>query len=86
LHVQMGVTVERAMRETLPGSALHVAAAAKLWHIAHCMNRQASTVESASKLVQLAVRARYGDVGALFPKILDSYVKGSSIGEHSGPV
>jgi hypothetical protein len=71
----MGLTVEGALRATVPGSALHVAAAAKLWQIAHCIDRPASTIDSATKLAQLAVRARYGDVGALFPKIISTYLE-----------
>ena len=75
--LQMALTVEGALRETTPGSVMHVAAAAKLWDVAHAREGAASgtAAAAAAQLAALAVRARYGDVGELLPKILNAYLE-----------
>lgn len=71
----MALTAEGALRETVPGSVMHVAAAAKLWHVAHAHEGASGAATSAAaRLAELAARARYGDVGELLPKILNAYV------------
>jgi hypothetical protein len=71
----MGLTVEAALRETVPGSVLHVSSAAKLVDIAQSQNLAGAPHLAAEKLCRLALESRYGDVGPLFPKFVQAYLE-----------
>ena len=73
--VQMALTVEKALRETIPGSVLHVSSAVKLLDVAQDHSDSGPETEAAAQLCQLAVLRRYGDVGPLFPRVVQAYLE-----------
>lgn len=76
----MALTVEKALRETVPGSVLHVSAAVKLLDVAQGHDDGGPESAAAAQLCRLAVERRYGDVGALFPRVVQAYLETGSAG------
>lgn len=74
MGVQVCLSVETALRETMPGSVLHVAASVKTLEIAKLDEDGGIQHAAAARLCRLAMLSRYGEVDdALFERLVEAY-------------